>query len=222
MDFRIEEVDGQPHVAWTGAGSAAASDGLTIQGGKTRGGCADDLKTLLTRDWQESAGLKGKLLSIGYGLATVSRAAAQLVLTGELEQDRRGRLTFWRIMPLGHHETEEAKAVYQQKMWDAARLYCSDADKSDKAKAYFCTLVARCCELEALLRIFDFVENRKAKNRCHDLYGLINRAFKKHWIPHDALSWWKRNAGHTSQTMAPRNSQGQKRSSCHSVPKTLG
>ena len=80
-------------------------------------------------------------------------------------------------------------------MWDAARLYCSDADKSDKAKAYFCTLVARCCELEALLRIFDFVENRKAKNRCHDLYGLINRAFKKHWIPHDALSWWKETQG---------------------------
>ena len=115
MDFRIEEVDGQPHVAWTGAGSAAASDGLTIQGEKTRGGCADDLKTLLTRDWQESAGLKGKLLSIGYGLATVSRAAAQLVLTGELEQDRRGRLTFWRIMPLGHHETEEAKACVSAK-----------------------------------------------------------------------------------------------------------
>jgi hypothetical protein len=33
---------------------------------------------------------------MGYGLATVSRAAAQLVLTGELEQDRRGRLTFWK------------------------------------------------------------------------------------------------------------------------------
>jgi hypothetical protein len=100
MDFRIEEVDGQPHVAWTGAGSAAASDGLTIQGGKTRGGCADDLKGLLTGEWQESAGLKGKLLSIGYGLATVSRAAAQLILTGDLEQDKRGRLTFWRTMPL--------------------------------------------------------------------------------------------------------------------------
>lgn len=36
-------------------------------------------------------------LSIGYGLATVSRAASQLVLTGELQQDRRGRLTFWRV-----------------------------------------------------------------------------------------------------------------------------
>jgi hypothetical protein len=52
---------------------------------------------MLTGDWQESAGIKGKLLSIGYGLATVSRAAAQLGLTGELQLDRRGRLTFWRI-----------------------------------------------------------------------------------------------------------------------------
>jgi hypothetical protein len=44
-----------------------------------------------------SAASKGKVLSIGYGLATASRAAAQLVLTGELEQDRRERLTFWRV-----------------------------------------------------------------------------------------------------------------------------
>jgi hypothetical protein len=28
---------------------------------------------------------------------TVSRAATQLVLTGEMEQDKRGRLTFWRV-----------------------------------------------------------------------------------------------------------------------------
>jgi AAA domain len=101
MDFRIEEADGQPHVEWTGEGIASASDSLTIQGGKTRGGCTDDLKTLLTGDWQESAGIKGKLLSLGYGLATVSRAAAQLGMTGELQQDRRGRLTFWRIVLQG-------------------------------------------------------------------------------------------------------------------------
>ena len=35
-------------------------------------------------------GIKGKLLSIGYGLATIGRAALQLALTGELQQDRRG------------------------------------------------------------------------------------------------------------------------------------
>ena len=97
---RFPGTDGQPRLAWTGEGLASASDGLTIQTGKTRGGCADDLKTLLTGDWQESAGLKGKLLAIGYGLATVSRAAAELALTGEMQQDKRGRLTFWRMMPL--------------------------------------------------------------------------------------------------------------------------
>lgn len=96
MDFRIEEADRQPRVEWTGEGLASASDGLTIQGGKTRGGCTEDLKNLLTGEWQESAGIKGKLLGMGYGLATVSRAAAQLVLTGELQQERRGRLTFWK------------------------------------------------------------------------------------------------------------------------------
>jgi hypothetical protein len=102
MDFRIEEVDGQPHLEWTGEGIASASEALTIQAGKTRGGCADSLKVLLTTEWQESAGIKGKLLAIGYGLATVSRAAAQLALTGEMQQDKRGRLTFWRIIQAGN------------------------------------------------------------------------------------------------------------------------
>lgn len=96
MDFRIEEVNGQPRLEWTGEGIASASEALTIQAGKTRGGCADSLKTLLTGDWQESAGIKGKLLATGYGLATISRAAAQLTMMSEMEQDRRGRLTFWR------------------------------------------------------------------------------------------------------------------------------
>ena len=64
---------------------------------KARGGCTDDLKTLLTGEWRESAGIKGKLLAIGYGLATISRVAAQLVLTGEMVQDKWGRLTFWRM-----------------------------------------------------------------------------------------------------------------------------
>ncbi len=95
MDFRIEEVNGQPHLEWTGEGAASASEALTIQAG-SRGGCVDSLKALLTGEWQESAGIKGKLLATGYGLATVSRAAAQLGLTGEMEQDRRGRLTYWR------------------------------------------------------------------------------------------------------------------------------
>jgi len=49
----------------TGEGTAAASEALTIQGGKVRGGCADDLKGLLTGEWQESAGIKGKLLAVG-------------------------------------------------------------------------------------------------------------------------------------------------------------
>jgi len=85
--------------------------------------------------------------------------------------------------------------VYQQKMWDAAKFYRREAEKSYKAKAYFCALVARGCELEALLRIFDFVEARKPKDRCRDLYGLINRAFARHWIPHDTLRCWKKTQG---------------------------
>jgi hypothetical protein len=87
------------------------------------------------------------------------------------------------------------KRVYQTKMWEAARFYRKEADKSHKAKAYFCSLVARGCELEALLRIFDFVQTRKPKDRCYSLNGLINRAFKKHWIPHDALRYWKETEG---------------------------
>jgi hypothetical protein len=85
--------------------------------------------------------------------------------------------------------------VYQNKMWEAARFYRKEADKSYKAKAYFCALVARGCELEALLRIFDFVQTAKPKDRCRNLNGLINRAFKKHWIPHDALRYWKKTEG---------------------------
>ena len=88
------------------------------------------------------------------------------------------------------------KRVYPNKMWDAARFYCKEAEKCYKARAYFCAMVARGCELEALLRIFDFVESRRPKDRCKDLYGLINRAFTRHWIPHDALRYWKK-AEHT-------------------------
>jgi len=92
------------------------------------------------------------------------------------------------------------KRVYPQKMWDAARRYRKEAEKSHKAKAYFCAVVARGSELEAVLRIFDFMEARKSKDRCRDLYGLINRAFKKHWIPHDALRYWKKTEGTTLKT----------------------
>jgi hypothetical protein len=91
----------------------------------------------------------------------------------------------------------KTKRVYQNKMWEAARLYRKEADKCSKARAYFMAIVARGCELEALLRIFDFVENRHPKDRCYKLDSLINRAFKRHWIPHDALQYWKK-AGHTS------------------------
>jgi hypothetical protein len=87
---------------------------------------------------------------------------------------------------------QKAKRVYQNKMWDAARFYCREAEKCHKARAYFSAIVARVCELEALLRIFDFVENRRPKDRCMNLYRLINRAFARHWIPHDALRYWKR------------------------------
>lgn len=87
---------------------------------------------------------------------------------------------------------KRTKRVYQNKMWEAARFYCKEAEKCYKARAYFAALVVRGCELEALLRLFDFVENSRPKDRCRDLYGLINRAFARHWIPHDALRHWKK------------------------------
>lgn len=96
MDFHIEETYGQPHLAWTGEGIATASDALKIQGEKTRGGCPEELKKLLRAEWQESAGIKGKLIGFGYSMATISRAAAELCLTGVMEQNRSGRLTYWR------------------------------------------------------------------------------------------------------------------------------
>ena len=87
---------------------------------------------------------------------------------------------------------QRVKRIYQQKMWDAARIYCKEAEKCYKAKAYFSAIVARGCELEALLRIFDFIDTRKAKNRCYNFNCLINRAFARHWVPHDALRAWKK------------------------------
>ena len=82
--------------------------------------------------------------------------------------------------------------MYQNKMWDAARFYCKEAGKCYKARAYFSAIVARGFELEALLRIFDFVQTRRPKDRCQKLYWLINRAFARHWISHDALRYWKK------------------------------
>jgi hypothetical protein len=67
---------------------------------KTRGGCAGDLKTLLTGDWQERAGVKRKLVTIGYALAAVSRTAAPPTLAGQLDQDRRGELMNSDELPL--------------------------------------------------------------------------------------------------------------------------
>src|ERR1700678_399691 len=87
---------------------------------------------------------------------------------------------------------KKARRVYQSKMWDAALFYHREAEKSFKVRAYFCALVARGCELEALLRIFDFVQTTKPKDRCKQLYDLINRAFAQHWIPHDALRHWNK------------------------------
>jgi hypothetical protein len=86
----------------------------------------------------------------------------------------------------------KTKRIYQNKMWEAARISRKEADKCSKAKAYFMAIVARGCELEALLRIFDFVEHRPPKDRCYNLNALIDRAFKRHWIPHDALRYWKK------------------------------
>ena len=86
----------------------------------------------------------------------------------------------------------KTKRVYQNKIWEAARLYRKEADRCYKARAYFMAVVARGCELEALLRIFDLVENLRPKDRCYSLIGLIDRAFKRHWILHDALRYWRK------------------------------
>jgi len=95
-------------------------------------------------------------------------------------------------MPRRKNAKKKTKCVDQEKLWDAARFYLKEAEKATKARAYFCALVTRGCELEALLRIFDLVETWYRKDRCRDMYALINRAFARHWIPHDALRAWKK------------------------------
>lgn len=86
----------------------------------------------------------------------------------------------------------KTKHLSQNEMWNVARFYRKEAEKCYKARAYFSAIVARVCQLEALLRIFDFVETWRRKDRCKQLHGLINRAFARHWIPHDALRHWKK------------------------------
>ena len=86
----------------------------------------------------------------------------------------------------------KTKRTSSKKLWEAAGLYRNEAEKCFKAKAYFSTIVARGAQLEAILRIFDFVETRRPADRCKKLYWLINRAFARHWIPHDGLRYWKR------------------------------
>lgn len=83
------------------------------------------------------------------------------------------------------------RRVYSKKLWEAIWFYRKEAEKCFKARAYFSALIARACELEALLRTYDFMESRP-RDRCKDFYSLINRALKKHWIPNDALRYWKR------------------------------
>jgi|HubBroStandDraft_2_1064218.scaffolds.fasta_scaffold35181_3 hypothetical protein len=85
----------------------------------------------------------------------------------------------------------KTKRIYQNKMWEAARLYRKETDKCTKLRAYFMAILARACGLEALLRIFIFVENRRPKDRCYNLNAVIDRAFKRHWTPHAALRCWK-------------------------------
>lgn len=86
---------------------------------------------------------------------------------------------------------QKPKRVYQKNLWRAAKFYSKEAEKCYRAKAYFSVIVNRGCALEALLRIFDFVETPRPKDRCKNFYWLINRALARHWIPHDALRYWK-------------------------------
>lgn len=106
--------------------------------------------------------------------------------------DRRSNTKIGDFVRLNSVKKRKPRRIYQNRMWEAARLYREEGDKCYKAKAYFMAIVARGCELEALLRIFDFVENRRPKDRSYNLNGLIDRAFKEHWIPHDALRHWKK------------------------------
>ncbi len=89
-------------------------------------------------------------------------------------------------------KASSTRRASQARLWEASRFYRKEADRCFKARAYFFAIVARCCEIEALLRAFDFIETRRPKDRCKKLHWLINRAFSRHWIPHDALRHWKK------------------------------
>jgi len=84
----------------------------------------------------------------------------------------------------------KTKRVYQAKMWRAVETYSREADRCYRARAYFFAIVAWSCELEGLLRIFDFVDTSKPNDRCHSFAGLVDRAFKRRWIPFDLLRAW--------------------------------
>jgi hypothetical protein len=130
------------------------------------------------------------------GLQYVFQNVRTIPQGGETASPRRPRTRSARDPDVAKRKTKHAN---QNQMWEAARLYGKEADKCQKARAYFMAVEARRCELEALLRIFDFVKNRRPKDRCYNLNGLIDRAFKRHWIPHDALRHWRRSRMYRSR-----------------------
>src|SRR5215469_16468896 len=97
MDFRLVDADGHPRIEWIGEGTATAGDALVIADTKTRGGCGDDLKALLTTEWQDSAEIKAQLLEAGYSMMTVNRARGEVILRKLMEVRRQGNKTEWRL-----------------------------------------------------------------------------------------------------------------------------
>jgi len=74
-------------------------------------------------------------------------------------------------------EKEKAEVCISAKAVGCGKVLLQTGQEIPEIQAYFCALVARGSELEALLRLFDFVETKKPKGRCRGLNGLINRAF---------------------------------------------
>jgi hypothetical protein len=64
---------------------------------------------------------------------------------------------------------EEAQARVSAKDVGCSEVLPQTSRKILQSQGVFCLLVARSCELEALLRIYDLVETRKPKDRCHNL-----------------------------------------------------
>ncbi len=99
----------------------------------------------------------------------------------------------------------KAKRQKQQRaspprMWSAVYFYRDEAKRCMRSRAYFSALLAHAARLEALLRIFDFVDTPTPKDRAYKFSTLINRAFKRHWIPHDALRVWNANESQPMKT----------------------